>query len=214
MQALRVSATDIDALRRFYDEEDADLADLIRQLRHLMPSTESMEAGTALHKAFELAEPGEHKGFEVDGFTFSFETDAAIDLPVIREMKATREYLVDDVIVTLVGKVDAIHGKRVDDHKFTARFDPDRYLDSYQWRIYLEVFGADEFRWNIFEAMESAPKNYLIRAVHPLKMHRYPGMGADVERQVRAFVAFARDHLPERFIPQASLRLAELARAG
>lgn len=201
MQCLRVSATDVDALRRFYDEDDADLADLIRQLRHLMPSTEAMEAGTALHKALELAEPGDHKGFEIDGFTFSFQTDAEVDLPVIREMKATREYLFDDVRVTLVGKVDAINGRRIDDHKFTARFDADRYLDSYQWRVYLEVFGADHFRWNIFEALESAPKNYLIRNVHKLDMHRYPGMGEDVERSLRAFISFARDYLPERFTP-------------
>ena len=162
MQALRTSASDIDALRRFYDEEDADLADLVRQLRHLMPSTDAMEAGTALHAALERAEPGDYKGLTFGDYIFSFETDAAIDLPAIREMKATRQYLVDDVVVTLVGKVDAIHGKRIDDHKFTARFDADRYLDSYQWRIYLEVFGADRFRWNIFEAIESAPKNYLI----------------------------------------------------
>lgn len=202
MQALRVSATDIDAVRRFYDEEDADLADLIRQLRHLMPSTDAMEAGTALHKALEYAEPGDHSGFVTpDGFTFSFETEAEIDLPAIREMKATREYIVDDVRVTLVGKVDALHGKRIDDHKFTARFDADRYLDSYQWRIYLEIFGADHFRWNIFEALESAPRNYLIRNVHALDMHRYPGIGEDVEREVRAFVTFAKDHLPERFMP-------------
>lgn len=205
MDHLRVSATDIDTLRRFYDEEDADLAELIRRLRHLMPSTEMMDAGTALHKALENAEPGDHSGFTTpEGFTFSFETQAEIDLPVIREMKATREYLFDDVVVTLVGKVDALHGKRIDDHKFTARFDADRYLDSYQWRIYLEVFGADHFRWNIFEAMESAPRNYLIRNVHKLDMHRYPGIGDDVERSLRAFVAFARDHLPDRFLKAAA----------
>jgi hypothetical protein len=201
MEALRVSATDIDMLRRFYDEDDADLADLIRQLRHLMPSTEAMEAGTALHKALENAPAGEHKGFEADGFLFSFDTEAEIDLPAMREMKAVREYLVDDVRVTLVGKVDAIHGKRIDDHKFTAKFDPDRYLNSWQWRIYLEVFGADTFVWNIFEAIESAPKHYLIRNVHKLTQQRYPGIADDVERELRAFVRFARDHLPERFTP-------------
>src|SRR5690606_28161709 len=102
------------------------------------------------------AEPGEHKGFAVDGFTFSFDTDAEIDLPPLREMKATMQIDIGGTLVTLVGKVDAIHGKRIDDHKFTAKFDPDRYLDSYQWRVYLEIFGADVFRWNIFEANESA----------------------------------------------------------
>src|SRR3569833_939624 len=188
MQAIRVSATEIDTLRRFYDEDDADLADLIRQLRHLMPSNEAKEDGTALHKALEHADAGDHKGFEADGFIFSFMTDAEIDLPSIREMKATRDYMFDDVRVTLVGKVDAIHGRRIDDHKFSARFDPDRYFDSYQWRAYLELFDADVFVWNIFEAIESAPKNYLIRNVHKLTERRYPGLADDLERELRAFV--------------------------
>lgn len=203
MQALRVSATDIDQLRYFRETDDMELADLIARLKHLMPSSEAMEAGTALHAALENATEGDHNGFERDGFTFSFECDADLDLPPIREMKATREYLIDDVVVTLVGKVDATHGKTIHDHKFTAQFDADRYLGSFQWKGYLEIFGANAFRWNIFEARESAPKNYLIRNVHKLTMHRYPGMAEDVERELREFVIFARDHLPERFQPIA-----------
>lgn len=214
METLRVSATDLDQLRYFNSVDEMELAELIARLKHLMPSSEAMEAGTALHKALEMAEPGEHKGFSVDGFTFSFETDCQIDLPPIREMKTTREYVIGDVLVTVVGKVDAIHGRWIADHKFTAKFDPDRYLDSYQWRLYLEIFDADEFRWNIFEAVESAPKNYLIRAFHPLRMHRYPGMGADVVRELTEFVGFARQHLPERFIPDSSMQLVRNLAAG
>ena len=71
----------------------------------------------------------------------------------------------------------------------------------------------------VFEAKESAPKNYLIRHVHMLTMHRYPGIGEDVEREIAAFVAFARDHLPERFVeatpvPTESLELVRMLRAG
>lgn len=204
MDMLRVSATDIDQLRYFHDTDDMELADLIARLKHLMPSSEAMEAGTALHAALEHAEPGAHKGLTRDGFTFSFETDAEIDLPPIREMKATRLYLIDDCEVTLVGKVDGIHGKRIDDHKFTAKFDADRYFDSYQWRLYLEVCNADHFRWNVFEALESAPRNYLIRNVHKIDQRRYPGMGEDVQRALAEFVLFARQHLPERFMKAAA----------
>lgn len=203
MDALRVSATDIDSLR-FYlsppvEEMQIGLDELLRRLRREEPPTPAMLAGTAFHKAIEIADIGEHKGLVADGYTFSFETDAEIDMPLIREMKATREYLVDDCVVTLVGKVDAIHGKRIDDHKLTEKFDAEKYLESYQWRIYLEIFAADEFRWNIFEAKPEHPDYYLIRAVHPLTARRYPGIGEHVEREVRRFVGFARDHLPERF---------------
>ena len=195
---LRVSATDIDALRWFRDDEEADLAALLDQLRRKLPPTESMLAGTALHKALEMAPDGEFKGLAADGYTFSFETDAELDVPAIREMKAERDYLADNCLVTLVGKVDGIHGRRIDDHKFTSRYDAERYLDSYQWRIYLSIFDADEFRWNVFEGRESAPKNYIIHNIHSLRMHRYPGMEADIMRELEQFVAFARGYLPER----------------
>lgn len=219
MKTLRVSASDIDALRYYRNDEEAELSDLLAQLRKETPPTDAMLAGTALHAALETAEPGDHKGFQHEGYTFSFETDAELDIPGIREMKATREYQVGDVLVTLVGKVDAIHGKRIDDHKMTAQYEAEKYLSSHQWAIYLEVFGADEFRWNIFEARESSEKNYIIRAVHKLTVHRYPGIGADVERWVTQFVEFARDHLPERIIdatpiPDESLKLVRYLAAG
>src|SRR5690606_34256352 len=101
MDALRVSATDLDQLRYYRDADEMELAELIARLKHLMPSSESMEAGTALHKALETAEPGEHKGFAVDGFTFSFDTDAEIDLPPLREMKATMQIDIGGTLVTL-----------------------------------------------------------------------------------------------------------------
>lgn len=198
MDGIRVSASDIDAFRRYRDDEEADLGAFLAQMRRETPPTEAMLAGTALHKALEFAEPGQFGELVADGYTFTFDTDAVVDIPVIREMKATREYVVSACVVTLVGKVDAIHGKRVDDHKFTSRYDAERFLDSYQWRIYLDVFGADEFRWNVFEGREVGPQTYVITAVHPLRMHRYPRLRDDIELALMEFVEFARQFLPER----------------
>lgn len=205
MNAIRVSVTDIDALR-FYlhppvPEMEIELEALLRRLRREEPPTPAMLAGTAFHTALETIEDGDHDGFVVGDYTFSFNLDASIDLPIIRETKGELDVIVGDCRATLVGKVDGVYGKRVDDHKLTERFDAEKYLDSFQWKAYLHIFDADEFRWNIFEAVEGAPKNYVIRNFHPLKIHRYPGMAEDVERELREFVLFARDHLPERFQP-------------
>lgn len=198
MLALRVSATDIDALRRYRGDEDADLADLLTQLRRESAPSPAMLAGTAMHKALEESEPGEHGELKADGYTFEIRVDGEIDIPEIREMKATEDYQIGDVLVTLVGKVDAVRGKRVDDHKFTGRYDPERFLNSYQWRVYLEIFGADEFRWNVFEGREIGEQHYAINAFHQLTMHRYPGMGDDIRRELSGFVEFAKVHLPEK----------------
>lgn len=201
---MRCSATEIDAFRRWRDTEDADLAPLLAQLRRELPETEPMRAGKAFHRALELAQAGEVERLEADGYTFDLAIDDAIDLPDIRELKATREYVINGVPVTLVGMVDALEGRRVDDHKFTSRWDAERFLAGFQWRIYLEVFGADVFRWNVFEGRETSPRHYAVHALHRLTMQRYPGMAEDVERELAEFVDFAREHLPERFALQVA----------
>lgn len=203
MEGLRVSASDLDALRYFLANEDAELEPLLVQLRREGEPTEAIMAGTALHAALENSAPGEYGSLEADGYTFTFEVDGEIDLPEIREIKATREYLVAGCAVTLVGKVDAIAGRTVDDHKFTSRYDAERFMGSYQWRAYLDIFDADTFRWNVFEG-RADPKDdrrYVIRDIHRLTMHRYPQLRADLELEIARFVDFARQHLPERFYP-------------
>jgi hypothetical protein len=199
--AIRISASDIDALHYYLNDEDGDLAGLLARLRRESPPTDAMLAGTALHTALENGTEGDFSELSADGYTFELRINDELDLPAVREIKSTRDYEIDGVTVTLVGKVDAILGKRVDDHKLTSRFDAERFLNSMQWRAYLEVFDANEFRWNVFEGRpESAdPKRYVINGFHPLRMHRYPGMGEDLERAIARFVEFARVHLPERF---------------
>ncbi len=207
-KTLRVSATDIEALRWYLADDDADLGDLLAQLRRQTAPTEAMMAGTAFHSAIEKASAGEVKTLEAEGYEFDLRVDAEIDLPSIRETKATKVFAFPGVAVTLVGKVDAIHGKRVDDHKLTGRYDPERFLGSFQWRAYLSIFEADEFRYNIFEAspvewtkIGDGVKRYAVRAFHRLTVCRYPDLEKDVERAVRQFLAFAEVHLPERIIP-------------
>lgn len=198
MPSIRVSATEIDSLRYFLANESAELEPLLAQLRRQSEPTEAMMAGTALHEALERAGHGEVDALAFGGYCFAFPSDAEIDLPEIRECKATREYRSDGVNVTLVGKVDAIHGRRVYDHKMAGRYDPERFMASLQWRCYLEIFGADEFVWNIFEAKPVADRHYRISNFHRLTMHRYPGMHRDVMRAVGEFVDFAKLYLPER----------------
>lgn len=206
---IRVSATDVDALRRFRADEDADLETFLSEMRKKEPPTPAMMAGTALHSALERAEPGEFKSLFAKGHLFIIADDMELDLPDTRECKATREWFLDGVTATVVGKVDAVHGHRIDDHKFTSHFDAERFLGSYQWRLYLAIFRASVFRWNVFEAREAKadegkPRTYFVNGLHPLTTYRYPGMEDDVERELRLFVEFARVHLPERLTAEAA----------
>jgi hypothetical protein len=198
MALLRVSVSEIDSFRYFMADEDGDLSSLLARLRREEPPTEAMQAGTALHAALETCRDGSLDEVISDGFRFTFAFDEELDLPQSREMKATREYGIDGHTVTLVGKVDAVLGRRIDDHKFTSRYDAERFLGSYQWRAYLDLFDADQFRWNVFEGRETGERHYTITNLHKLTMHRYPDMEADLRRQLSAFVDFVSAHMPER----------------
>ena len=196
---IRISATNLDAFRRYRDSEDASLEDLLAYLRRETPPTPPMLAGKALHKALEIAAEGEHDTLAADGYTFDFSTAGDVALADIREMKLEVERTVGGTPVTLVGVVDGIRGREVIDHKLTSRFDPERFLSSYQWRVYLSAFDADRFTWIVYEGVPERddPQRYTIRALHHLTAHRYPEMEADLERELAAYVAFAKAHLVE-----------------
>jgi hypothetical protein len=196
----RISATQIDAFVRWQKNEEAPLEDFIAYLRKETPPTQAMQAGTAFHKVLERSTYCEIERIEQDGFTFDFsEMDCTLELPEVREIKLERVIPIDGEQVTVVGVLDAQKANGAYDHKLTARFDAERYADSYQWRCYLHWFDLDWFTYNVFEAFQPAnePGLYMVRQFHPLTFTRYPEIGADVDRLSAEFVRFLREYLPE-----------------
>lgn len=173
----------------FDGQEEPTVEDLVRFITVDEPSA-AMRAGTAFHRAMELAPDGDHEEFEANGYRFIL-PDAELSVPAVREMRAYGTY--GGLEVT--GQVDAIHGKIVFDHKTTSKFDPERYLDGCQWKFYLDLFEADQFQWNIFLIKEEEPQVYRVAKPHVLKAYRYPGLRADCEALAADYLDFARVHL-------------------
>lgn len=186
--------SEIEQYRQWRDDEEAEIATLIARLRGQEQPSEAMLAGTAFHKALERSGLGEAATLEQDGRRFLIECDIALALPEIRELRASKAY----GPLTATGQVDAIHALRIEDHKTTARFDPDRYLDGYQWRFYLDIFGARVFRWNIFEMRPIDDRVYSVYGHHTLEQCAYPGMHEDCARLAGELFDFSTTHLPER----------------
>lgn len=200
--------SNVESFRRFEQDEEADTEQFIQELRDGIQESDAMRAGTAFHKALELATPGtEVMTLEAMGHTFTFVGDFELRLPVIRELRASKTYMVDGKPIVISGQVDGIEGKRVDDHKTTGRFDPDRYLAGYQWRLYLDIFGADAFRWNVFEISQVEAADlilYEVFAQHTLEQFRYPALGADCQVMVERFARFVREYVEPRSLPMAA----------
>ncbi len=188
--------SNLETYRRWRLDEDQTAEDLIARLTDFQP-TEPMLAGTAFHKALEDATPGDYDTLRAQGYTFLL-PDAELALPDIRELRAVGRY----GSLRVTGCVDALHGKRVEDHKTTASFRPDGYLEGCQWRFYLDLFGADVFRWNVFEItpVKGQDKTYNVKSPHLLEQCRYPGLHDDCMALAHDFHAFLTQHLPDHTI--------------
>lgn len=174
----------------FEGQEEPTLEDLKASILASEP-TEAMLVGTAFHKALETASEGEFETLSANGYTFRL-PDAAIELTPTREMRGFADY----GELTVTGQVDGIFGNLIIDHKTTSRFDAEGYLAGLQWRFYLDIFGANTFRWNVFERKEIGEHEYALSAPHTLTAHRYPGLHEDCEHHAAEFLAFAEQHLP------------------
>lgn len=194
---MRISVTTVDSYN-YYRNSEKSLSEFLAELRKEAPVTPEMESGRAFHSMLEHAAEGDEvDSFEADGYTFEFACNADLALPAIRELKGEAELTVDGEPITLVGKVDAVDGLRVWDHKPTTRFDVEKWTDAFQWRAYLWMFGCNRFTYNVF--VRSVKNGHVkIREVHELDFYRYPGMEQDIRANLHEFVAFARQHLPER----------------
>lgn len=190
----RFSVSKAEAFRQWREDEEAELEPLLAILRGQTKPTEDMLAGSALHKALETAREGEFDTLGADGYEFVITADINLALPKCREIFATKNY--GSIVIS--SRVDAMEGKRVEDHKATARFDPDRFIRGYQWRFYLDIFEADVFRWNVFEFKELKPKAYEVRGFHQLEQYRYPSLAMDCRDLAEDLAAFVREYMPDQ----------------
>jgi hypothetical protein len=223
MVAMIARVSELETFRRWREDEEATLEDILPKLQGGFVATARMDAGSAFHKALELSEPGEFDLLQAEhegqAYVFHFDTDAEIELPNIRELRHSKTFHVEGGTITVSGQVDSLLARRVDDHKTTAQMDAEGYFAGYQWRSYLTIFEANTFRWNVFEIREASERfldtlpadraalpgqHYVVHGAHRLEQHRYPGMEADVERLAADFYRFALAHLPERFTAEAA----------
>lgn len=195
---IRLSVTQLDSYRYWRDNEDAELAPLLAQLRGEEEIKPQMAAGVAFHKVLEGAAESEVYRARMDGWTFDFAIDTEIALPHIRELKGEIVLASPSGPVTLVGKVDGLDGLCVRDYKLTERFDAERYADSLQWRAYLAMFNARRFDYEVFVGAYEEENHVRIYDYHRMSCYAYEGMRADVERAAAGLAELVVRYVPER----------------
>jgi hypothetical protein len=184
------SVSNIDLYRVWRKSEDLDLEWLLRRLRGEEPQTEQMKAGEAFHKILENPDFTEQTEVTHGDYWFSILCDIEVAIPQVRELSIEKQY--GDVIVR--GRIDGLRGKTVKDYKTTAQFDPDRLMEGYQWRFYLDMLGCETFTWQVFVLSQyGKPGHYDVTQTHELTQKRYVGMEADCVRLASDYADFIRD---------------------
>ena len=187
--------SNLEDFRKFEQDEDYPFPVFMRRLCGLEPPSTAMLAGTAFHKFLENAiVDSELEVAQIDDFTFIFDDNFELAVNPIKEIRLSKKYVLSgggEIIVS--GCVDSLNNLVIEDHKTTSSFDPDRYLEGYQWRFYLDIFQANEFVWNVFEMRPEGDEEdlvYNVKKLHRLKQYRYPNLHADCCSLVERFGKF------------------------
>lgn len=201
---LRISPSLVDSFRYYRDTEfdsaeaqEAKLDELRAQIRgEKREPSEVMLRGRAWHEAVQtgLSEVVLEDG----GASYRFDPRAVQAVwdnrpaDSFAEVSGTLELPEIGVVMHL--RTDGLVGNEIHEDKTTSRIDADRYVNTCQWRAYLEAFECALVVYHVVRL--GKPRNsdvWEVKDYLPFRQYRYPAMRADLIQQVGDCKAFIID---------------------
>lgn len=209
-----VRTTAIEAFRRYLANGDNDYYEITEQsvidsVTGEFKGSEYTRIGTAFHSVVQYGEPSyaDPQGgcmIDVDDHAVRFNEEQlkiALDYRnehpnAYHEYRGYRDY--GRAIVT--GCADMIDGVEIRDIKTKYSVPSDsEYIDSCQWRYYLDIFGADVFHFDlfVFNGYSKEKHGYDVRGLEltrhtpPITCYRYPEMENDNLALLNQFMDWA-----------------------
>lgn len=219
-----IRVTQLEAFRRYLANGEHDYYEITEQsvidtLSGEFTGNEYTRVGTAFHSIIETgephcADPTEGCVIDVDDHGVRFnaqQLQVALDYRnehpgAFHEVRRYKDY--GRAIVT--GCADMIDGIELRDikTKYSTPSDKD-YIDSCQWRYYLDIFNANVFHFDlfIFEGYKLDKHGYDVRGLElkrhtpPITCYRYPNMEADNIALLNTFMDWAESRDLLHFLP-------------
>jgi hypothetical protein len=91
---------------------------------------------------------------------------------------------------TIVGKADYVMPLYVGELKTTSWFDFERYLNSWQWRFYLHIFGVEQVKYHVFELSYSNE----LKKIEEFDFCAYPTLVSDLKGIIQGLYEFAKEN--------------------
>lgn len=214
MTTYRISVTTVEKFRRYMTEASSfdTEEELIKTIKGIFEGNAKTMTGGAYHKLLEgefTEIKSKHlmgKYYSADSFWFS-EGQASPALQYRRdhprmfhEIPIQKIYDLGKYRIKLSGRADGIEGIFLRDGKTKFRkIDFQEYMDSYQWRYYLDMFNLRHFFYDVFEVKGftelPAAAPYIMPDVifldpESLLCERYTGMEEDCQRLLLEFMDY------------------------
>lgn len=206
----RISVTSLEKFRRYmnnvsdWDTEEA----LIETLKGLFTGNDKTKTGSAYHKIIEgdFSLVKESGIVYADGFAFSMEQALpalnfrAEHMGMVHEIPVSKIYEVGDINIQVSGRLDGVEGIEIRDTKTkykTINFQ--EYMESCQWKFYLDMLQLDTFHYDVFEVkgFDSLPGTTPIflpgvqfMPCESITCYSYSSMEADCHRLLNDFMQY------------------------
>ena len=143
---LNFRASHIDLYRKYLNNEIS-IYNLKHSLIHNTNSSINMKLGTIFHSLLE------NKNKEIKYFNKeSIDYARQMFYEGIFEIKSTKTFQTKYGDVSISGTVDNLLGNQINEFKTTwGQFNVDRYLNSLQWQLYLQIFSVPVMAYHVFE---------------------------------------------------------------
>jgi hypothetical protein len=196
---IQVRTTQLESFRRFrdgvtetYDNEQS----MIEKLSGEFKGNNKTEIGSAFHYLIEhpnmtIEQINEFRTFNAifsekqQQLAYSHNSNIQPFIPEVRQSKTFNTKYGE---ISITGAMDVLQGNTIRDTKCKFR-SPEylEYYNSYQWRIYLSIFGLNRFLYDIFEfigydeKMGKDVSGIELKQHEPFECLRYENMETDIE---------------------------------
>lgn len=207
----RISVTTLEKFRRYMDEvSESDTEEsLIASIKGEFKGNDLTTFGSAYHKLIEDGAKPEGLLLRADDIYFSKEqAKAALNFkkkhPYMQhEIVCRKVYETKYFPIQVGGRVDGIEGVEIRDTKMKFSYIKwEEYLNSVQWKFYLDMLNADVFWYDVFlvkgfnALQEKAPytlPDVTISYEEPMQCLRYATMGNDIQLILDQFLDYMHD---------------------
>jgi hypothetical protein len=202
----RISVTTLEKFRRvmvgasIYDTE----ASLIETIKGTFSGNAKTRFGSAYEKIIESPDKClSIDGYQADNYFFTADqAQPAIDFHtahpgMVYQVPVTKFYEVDGLSIQVSGKTDAVEATFVRDFKCIFRsIDWQNYIDSYQWRFYLDMIELRTFFYDVFEVQGTEDfgtiRDFSVKPCESLECISYEGMHDDCHSLLLQFMDYIR----------------------